>query len=133
MNTPQQLPDSQLYDLMDTLSVQQEEAEAALQSAQTLDSQWVFAGYLDSAAFFPKEKRSTLYKNVVNAVTTFIEVNMYDNPAIAELAEQSWAYGELLEAELQKDELELTLDHEAIPFEAVEVLTRVATLEYSAE
>jgi hypothetical protein len=133
MRSPQQLPDSQIYDLLDTLSVQQEEANAALAAADSMNSQWVLASYLDTAAFFPQEMRSLLYQNVVNAVTSFIETHMYDNPAIADLAEQSWMYGELLEAELQKDELELTLDHEAIPVEAVEVLSRVAALEYSKE
>jgi hypothetical protein len=38
----------------------------------------------------------------------------------------SWAYAELIEAELAREEVELTLDAEALPFEAVEVLSRVA-------
>jgi hypothetical protein len=133
MRCSQQLSDSQIYDLMDTLSVQQEGATAALPYASSSANQWILASYLDSAAFFPQEKRSVLYQQVVKAVTLFIELNIHIVPAIGDLAEQSWVYGELVEAELQKEELELTLDYEAIPFAAVEVLARVSALEYSTE
>lgn len=130
MRSQPQLPDAQVFDLLDTLSVQQEEATAALTRADDIDSQWTFANYLDTAVMFPQEKRSKLYRSIVLAVSNFIEARLHDTPAVADLAQQSWVYGELVEAELQKDELELTLDHEAIPFEAVEVLTRVAALSY---
>lgn len=130
MRNQTQLPDAEMFDLLDTLSVQQEEAAAALTRADNVDSQWIFANYLDTAVMFPQEKRSKLYRSTVLAVSTFIETHLHDTPAISNLAEQSWVYGELVEAELKKDELELTLDHEAISFEAVEVLARVASLPY---
>jgi len=131
MRTSHQLPQSQVYELLDILSVQQEAATSALAAATQLESQCVFAEYLDSAALFPDECASQLHHAVVQAVTAFIERHLYDNPAVTALAERSWVYGEFVEAELQRDELELTLDHEAIPVQAVEILSRVAALEHS--
>lgn len=134
MHSNNQLPDAQIFYLLDTLSFQQEEATTALTLAGSLDSQWIFANYLDTAVMFPQEVRSKLYSAVVLEVSRFIETHMHDTPAVADLAQQSWVYGELFEAELQKDEMELCLDHDAIQIDAVEVLTRVAALSYcSAE
>lgn len=130
MQAYNQLPDAQIFDLLDTLSFQQEEAVTALTRAGSLDSQWIFANYLDTAVMFPQEVRSKLYSAVVLEASRFIETHMHDTPAIADLAQQSWVYGELFEAELQKDEMELCLDHDAIQVDAVEVLTRVAALSY---
>jgi hypothetical protein len=126
MRCPHNLPDSQISEMLDTLSVQQEEAQAALAKATSLNSQWSFAAYLDTAALFPEEARTALYKSVVTAAAAFIEMNLHDTPELEELAEQSWAYGDLVNAELERDELELTLDYEAIPVEAVEVISRAA-------
>lgn len=126
MDCPHNLPESQIFDLLDTLSVQQEEARAALAESNTLDSQWCFAAYLDTAAFFPEEGRSALYRSVLAAAATFIEMHLHDTPELGDLAEKSWVYGDLLNAELERDELELTMDYEAIPMETVEVIARAA-------
>lgn len=126
MRCPHNLPESQVLEMLDTLSVQQEAAQVALAKANTLRSQWHFAAYLDTAAFFPDEARTALYRSVVAAATAFIEMHMHDTPELGDLAEQSWAYGDLLNAELEREELELTMDYNAIPVEAVEVLSRAA-------
>lgn len=126
MLCPHNLPDSQVFDMLDTLSVQQEEAQAALAHPHSMSSQWFFAAYLDTAALFPEEARTALYRAVVGAAESFIEMHLHDTPELGDLAEQSWSYGDLVNAELARDELELTLDYEAIPFEAVEVISRAA-------
>lgn len=126
MHCPHNLPESQIFDMLDTLSVQQEEAQAALANANSLRSQGLFAAYLDTAALFPTESLTALHRSVLAAATAFIEIHLHDTPELGELAERSWVYGDLLNAELERDELELTLDYEAIPVEAVEVITRAA-------
>jgi hypothetical protein len=100
----------------------------ALDFPEALSSQWAFAEYLDAAVFSPAELQSVLYKSVIRAASTFIGANLHSTPELACLGEQSWAYGDLIEAELDREAIEITLDFEAIPLETVEVLSRVAAL-----
>jgi hypothetical protein len=129
MRTEQKLSNSQICELMDALSVQQEAAQKILSKSVSLPGMWTLADYLDTAALFPSEKRSILHRQVVHAVTVFIERNLHNGDAVSQMAEHSWVFAELVEVELQQEELELTMDFEAIPVEAVEVLTRVAALD----
>lgn len=119
--------------MLDALSVQQERGRAALACPESRERQGIFAGYLDAAAFSPQEKGSDLYKSVVISATLYIAANLHDTLALGNLAEQSWVYGDLVEAELVREELELTLEHEGIQGDALEVLNRIASLEYLEE
>lgn len=100
----------------------------ALASPAALSSQWAFAEYLDAAVFSHVELQSVLYQSVMRATSTFIEANLHSTRELADLGERSWAYRELIDAELDREAVEITLDFEAIPVEAVEVLSRVAAL-----
>lgn len=107
-------------ELVTALLEARQKVAKVLESKVTFKVLWTFGEYLDTAAQIESEKNTDLYKQVIAATTQFLESNAQTD-WVLDIAADSWAINELLEAELARDELELTLSASAVP-----VSTRLA-------